>query len=223
MTWTTDETMFYLNQVPQAQAVFRMPVIGPIARRVAVAASSNAVYARGGRRFGRLFARSGATVYEGVFSGRPVGGKLGASHAMETPLLFPNEDVWARAALVAPDGARSLITAGAGMRAAFAGFVRDWARRVAGRTRTRLARGHAHSPALTTLWMAHDRRQLRDASRAMRARALRSLGDTGPSTTTPTASAILVSVMAGQRGRRSPSSRRYSGAREATAPPNRIG
>jgi para-nitrobenzyl esterase len=125
VTWTTDETMFYLNQVPQAQALFRTPVIGPIARRVAVAASSNAVYARGGRRFGRLLARSGATVYEGVFSGRPVGGTLGASHAMETPLLFPNEDVWARAALVAPDGARSLITAGVGMRAAFAGFVRD--------------------------------------------------------------------------------------------------
>ena len=124
VTWTTDETMFYLNQMPQVQAVFRTPVIGPIARRLAVAASSNAVYARGGRRFGRLLARSGATVYEGVFSGRPVGGKLGASHAMETPLLFPNEAVWARAALVAPHGARSLITAGVGMRAAFAGFVR---------------------------------------------------------------------------------------------------
>ena len=63
-------------------------------------------------------------MYEGVFDGRPVGGALGASHAMETPLLFPNEGVWARAPLVAPDGARSLITAGAGLRAAFAEFVR---------------------------------------------------------------------------------------------------
>ena len=81
VTWTTDETMFYLNQVPRAQALFRIPVIGPIARRVVVGASTNGVYARGGRKFGKLLARSGATVYEGVFDGRPTGSTLGAAHA----------------------------------------------------------------------------------------------------------------------------------------------
>lgn len=124
VTRTTDETMFYLNQVPRAQALFRRPVIGPIARRVLVAVTTNGVYRAGARRFARVMARAGASVQEAVFDVRPEGGHLGAAHAIEVPLLFPNEAVWARAALVAPHGARSLVATGAPLRAAWAEFAR---------------------------------------------------------------------------------------------------
>ena len=38
-------------------------------------------------------------------------------------LLFPNEAAWSRSVLIAPDGARSLISAGAPLRVAFAEFA----------------------------------------------------------------------------------------------------
>ncbi|WP_448808949.1 carboxylesterase family protein [Agromyces bauzanensis] len=125
VTRTTDETMFYLNQVPRAEALFRRRVIGPIARRVLVAVTTNGVYRAGARRFARRMARAGASVQEAVFDVRPQGGRLGAAHAIEVPLLFPNERVWARAALVAPQGARSLVATGAPLRAAWAEFARN--------------------------------------------------------------------------------------------------
>ena len=124
VTWTTQETLFYLNLLPRANELFRRPVIGPLARRLMVWASTGAVYRRGGRRFARLLARSGASVHEGVFDARPVASTMGAAHAIEVPLLFPNEPVWARAALVTPDGASSLVETGAPLRAAWAEFAR---------------------------------------------------------------------------------------------------
>ncbi|WP_248305399.1 carboxylesterase family protein [Agromyces sp. H66] len=124
VTRTTEETMFYLDQMPRMQALFGRPVIGPIARRVIVAATTNGVYRSGARRFARLMAGAGASVHEGVFDARPEGSGLGAAHAIEVPLLFPNEQAWSRAALVAPHGADSLVAAGTPLRAAWAEFAR---------------------------------------------------------------------------------------------------
>ncbi|MGI9822800.1 carboxylesterase family protein [Agromyces sp. Marseille-Q5079] len=124
ITWTTEETMFYLGTAPRLAALFRVPVIGALVRWLAVAITSRAVYAREGRRFAKLLASAGASVQVGVFDGHPHGSPLGAAHAIELPLLFPNEAAWARAALVDPDGASSLLVSGAPMRAAWAEFVR---------------------------------------------------------------------------------------------------
>ncbi|MET4157135.1 carboxylesterase family protein [Agromyces sp. PvR057] len=124
VTWTTDETMFYLGTVPRLERLFRVPLIGALARRVVVNATTRAVYSRDGRRFAKLLARGGASVQVGVFDGRPDGSPLGAAHAIELPLLFPNEAAWSRAALLAPDGASTLVEAGAALRSAWVEFAR---------------------------------------------------------------------------------------------------
>jgi len=124
VTWTTDETMFYLGTVPKLERLFRVPLIGPVARRLVVNATTRSVYSRDGRRFAKLLARAGASVQIGVFDGRPDGSPLGAAHAIELPLLFPNEAAWSRAALLEPDGASTLVEAGAALRAAWVEFAR---------------------------------------------------------------------------------------------------
>ncbi|MFF2371187.1 carboxylesterase family protein [Agromyces sp. NPDC058110] len=124
VTWTTEETMFFLGTVPKLERLFRVPLVGGLARRALVGATTRRVYATEGRRFAELLASSGASVQVGVFDARPEGGPFGAAHAIELPLLFPNERAWSRAALVAPDGAASLTSAGAPLRAAWAEFAR---------------------------------------------------------------------------------------------------
>ncbi|GAA1961004.1 carboxylesterase family protein [Agromyces allii] len=124
VTWTTEETMFYLGTVPKLERLFRVPVIGAIARRVLVGATTRSVYSREGRRFAKLMAGAGASVQVGVFDGRPDGSPLGAAHAIELPLLFPNEEAWSRAALLAPHGAATLAPAGAALRSAWVEFAR---------------------------------------------------------------------------------------------------
>ncbi|WP_177232074.1 carboxylesterase family protein [Agromyces sp. CF514] len=125
VTWTTEETMFFLGTVPKLERLFRVPLVGRLARRVLVGATTKRVYAREGRRFAELLAAGGASVQVGVFDARPAGGPLGAAHAIELPLLFPNEPAWSRAALVAPDGAATLVAAGAPLRAAWVEFARS--------------------------------------------------------------------------------------------------
>ncbi|KQM82634.1 carboxylesterase family protein [Agromyces sp. Leaf222] len=124
VTWTTEETMFYLGTVPRLERLFRVPLIGALARRVVVNATTRSVYSRDGRRFAKLLAQAGASVQVGVFDGRPDGSPLGAAHAIELPLLFPNEAAWSRAALLDPDGAGTLVEAGAALRSAWVEFAR---------------------------------------------------------------------------------------------------
>ncbi|ANJ26150.1 carboxylesterase family protein [Agromyces aureus] len=124
VTWTTEETMFYLGTVPKLERLFRVPLLGALARRVLVGATTKKVYSRDGRRFAELLASGGARVQVGVFDGHPDDSGMGAAHAIELPLLFPNVPVWSRAALLAPDGASTLVEAGAPLRAAWAEFAR---------------------------------------------------------------------------------------------------
>ncbi len=85
---------------------------------------TDAVYTWGGRRFARLLARSGARVQVARFDGRPAGSRIGSAHAIDLALLFPNPTAWARAPLLAPHGAGSLVEAGAPLRAAWGEFAR---------------------------------------------------------------------------------------------------
>jgi para-nitrobenzyl esterase len=85
--------------------------------------TTDAVYRTAARRFVRLLAAAGARVQSAEFDGHPDGGRLGSAHAMEVALLFPSE-AWADMPLLAPAGGRSLVAAGAPLRAAWAEFAR---------------------------------------------------------------------------------------------------
>ena len=122
--WTSEEASFFGELTPALRAMRDRPGVGRAAYRVLIRSVTDAVYRRHGRRFARLLARAGARVQQAEFDGRPEGSRIGAAHAIDLPLLFPNPDVWADAQLIAPDGARSLVEAGAPLRAAWAEFAR---------------------------------------------------------------------------------------------------
>ena len=113
-----------MNSRPRSAPCATARVSGVPPTEMLIRSVTDAVYRRHGRRFARLLARAGARVQQAEFDGRPEGSRIGAAHAIDLPLLFPNPDVWADAQLIAPDGARSLVEAGAPLRAAWAEFAR---------------------------------------------------------------------------------------------------
>ena len=124
VTWTSEEAAFFVELLPRLRSITATPLVGRPLRVPLVRLLTDAVYRRDGRRFARLLAGAGARVQTAQFSGRPLGSRIGAAHAVDVALLFPNTDAWADAALLAPEGAQSLVEAGAGMRAAWAEFAR---------------------------------------------------------------------------------------------------
>ncbi|GAA2042265.1 carboxylesterase family protein [Agromyces tropicus] len=125
LTWNHDETSFFFEVDPKLAALAARPVVGRLARGLIVRRTTDVVYRRDARRFARLLADGGANVQVAGFDGHPEGGALGSAHAIEVGLLFPATDAWADSALLAPDGARTLVEAGAALRAAWAGFARE--------------------------------------------------------------------------------------------------
>ncbi|WP_400995043.1 carboxylesterase family protein [Agromyces sp. GXQ0307] len=127
VTWNRDETAFFFEIDPKLAALAAKPVVGPILRRLLVTRTTNAVYRTGARRFARIVADGGAEVRTAEFDGHPDGSRIGSAHAIEVALLFPAVEAWEGAPLVAPDGARNLVAAGAALRAAWAEFARTGA------------------------------------------------------------------------------------------------
>lgn len=124
ITWNREESSFFVELSPRLQAVGRVPFIGRMLRRALIAFTTTAIYSRDARRFAKLLAHAGATVHTAAFDGVPDGSRIGAAHAIELPLLFPNRDAWGPARLVAPHGALTAPGAGAALRAVWGEFAR---------------------------------------------------------------------------------------------------
>ncbi|MFC9918677.1 carboxylesterase family protein [Agromyces binzhouensis] len=127
VTWNRDETAFFFEVDPKLAALAAWPVIGPLLRRVITLRTTRAVYVSGARRFARVVDGGGADVRVAEFDGHPDGSRIGSAHAIEVALLFPATEAWEGTPLLAPDGARSLVAAGAALRAAWAAFARNGA------------------------------------------------------------------------------------------------
>jgi para-nitrobenzyl esterase len=125
VSWNRDETAFFFEVDPKLAALVARPVVGPLLRRVLTRRTTDAVYRTAARRFARLLAEAGARVQTAEFGGHPNDGRLGSAHAMEVPLLFPSAEAWGDMPLLAPAGGRTLVAAGAALRAAWAEFARD--------------------------------------------------------------------------------------------------
>ena len=122
---TTEEAAFFLELSPKLTSVTAKPVIGPVIRFGLVRVVTDAVYTWGGRRFARLLARSGARVQVARFDGRPGGQphRLGPRHrpraaVPESDRVGSRHRSWRRTA------PRSLVEAGAPLRAAWGEFAR---------------------------------------------------------------------------------------------------
>ncbi|WP_402464006.1 carboxylesterase family protein [Isoptericola aurantiacus] len=124
VTWTSQEGRAFVQLDPKGRALRDKRVVGRalfalVSRRV-----TDTLFRRGSKAFARGMADAGAAVVAAELTTRPVGNPLGATHAVELGLLFPNTGRWAEAPVVGPDGARTLIEAGRELRAAWAEFAR---------------------------------------------------------------------------------------------------
>jgi para-nitrobenzyl esterase len=98
---TAEEARLFLPGIPWLACVTRVPVVGPLVRRAAVAAVTAIVYGRPARRFARRHARAGGTAHRYVIRWSAPGSPFGAAHTVDLPLLFGDEEAWRGAGLLA--------------------------------------------------------------------------------------------------------------------------
>ncbi|KZC93777.1 MULTISPECIES: carboxylesterase family protein [Clavibacter] len=98
---TAEEARLFLPDVPWLARLTRVPVVGPLVRRAAVAGVTGIIYGVPGLRFARRHARAGGTAHCYVIRWSAPGSPLGAAHTVDLPLLFGDEEAWRGAGLLA--------------------------------------------------------------------------------------------------------------------------
>jgi para-nitrobenzyl esterase len=121
--WTAEETSLFGELAPPLQKLFALHRIGPMLQRAVFGVTTDLVYRSAGRRFATLLARAGARVTRYELRWRPRGSRLGATHTVELPLLFPGP-LWRRAGVLGAVTPKELPELGRGMRALWADFAR---------------------------------------------------------------------------------------------------
>lgn len=121
---TSEEARLFVRELPAVRRAVALPVVGPLVRRVLVAALTEAVYGRSARRFARRHARAGGRAYGYVLSWSAPGSPWGAAHTVDLPMLFGDEKTWARAELVAGATWDEVQTAARAVRAVWGAFAR---------------------------------------------------------------------------------------------------
>jgi para-nitrobenzyl esterase len=121
---TTEEARLHIPTAVSLQRWVRLPLIGPLIRRVVVGYVTAVVYSRAIRRFATRHARAGGTAHTYVLSWAAPGNPYGAAHAIDLPLLFGNEHAWANTALVAGAAWEDIDAHGRQVRRLWADFAR---------------------------------------------------------------------------------------------------
>jgi para-nitrobenzyl esterase len=98
---TAEEAKLFLPRAPTLQRWTRVPVVGALISRVVIGYFTEAVYARGVRRFAKRHARAGGRALLYVVRWSAPGNPFGAAHTIDLPLLFGDEEAWKDTALVA--------------------------------------------------------------------------------------------------------------------------
>ncbi|BDI23682.1 carboxylesterase family protein [Herbiconiux sp. L3-i23] len=124
--WTAEETSLFAEILPPLQKLFALPRLGPVLRSMLLDFTTDRVYRSSGRRFASLLARGGAKVTRYELAWRPRGSRMGATHTVELPLLFPGP-LWRRAGVLGQVKPRELSAIGRGFRALWADFARTGA------------------------------------------------------------------------------------------------
>ncbi|MBD5785507.1 carboxylesterase family protein [Cellulosimicrobium terreum] len=123
VTWMAQDGAAFVQLDPKGRALRDKPLVGKALFGLVTRKVTDSLFRTGATTFVREMSDAGAAVVGAELSTRPVGGALGATHAVELGLLFPNPDRWAAAPVIGPEGAGHLLEAGRDLRAAWAGFA----------------------------------------------------------------------------------------------------
>jgi para-nitrobenzyl esterase len=123
VTWTAQDGSAFVQLDPKGRALRAKPLVGPALFRLVSRRVTDTLFRRASQAFAQDMTDAGATVVAAEVTARPDGNPLGATHAVELGLLFPNREPWAAAPVIGPDGAAHLVTAGRDLRAAWVEFA----------------------------------------------------------------------------------------------------
>lgn len=121
---TAEEARFFLPARPGLHRLTRVPLAGPVLRRVVVRHQTEAIYGRAVRRFAARYARAGGTAHRYVLTWAPPGSPFGSAHTVDLPLLFGDEATWAGTGLLGGAAWEDVQAAGRRLRQLWADFAR---------------------------------------------------------------------------------------------------
>jgi len=99
--YTDREVALYVPGLPALAKLSSIPVLGPLARHVAVKALTRKIYRAGVDQFASRHRRGGGRGYRYEFLWGAPGNPFAAAHASELPLLFGNRAAWEDAPIIA--------------------------------------------------------------------------------------------------------------------------
>lgn len=97
---TAEEGSFFIPIMAPLKRLASLPLLGDTVRRVVVRTITRKVYAVAADRFAKRHARGGGRAYTYKIHWGSKTNRLGATHAIDLPLLFGDEDTWRDADLV---------------------------------------------------------------------------------------------------------------------------
>jgi para-nitrobenzyl esterase len=98
---TAEEGSFFIPIIEPLRKLAALPLLGNAIRRAAISAITRKVYARAADRFAKRHARAGGRAYIYKIHWGSKTNPLGATHAIDLPLLFGDEQTWQDADLIA--------------------------------------------------------------------------------------------------------------------------
>ncbi|WP_129646689.1 carboxylesterase family protein [Peristeroidobacter agariperforans] len=98
---TAEEGSFFIPIIEPLRKLAALPLLGNTIRRTAISTITRKVYATAADRFAKRHARAGGRAYTYKIHWGSKTNRLGATHAIDLPLLFGEEKTWHDADLVA--------------------------------------------------------------------------------------------------------------------------
>lgn len=121
---TADEGSFFIPVMEPLRKVAALPLLGEAARRMIVRTITRKVYSVAADRFANRHARAGGHAYTYTIHWGSKTNRLGATHAIDLPLLFGDEETWRDADLVAGLSWADVHTSAQKVRALWSLFAR---------------------------------------------------------------------------------------------------
>ena len=122
--YNRDETDYFLPQVPRMDVVERVPIVGPLVRRLVSRTVTRIVYSRDIDRFARDHAAAGGTAIRYRIDWHVPTSAYGAAHCIELPLLFGSEADWESATLLTGAPWSQIADDGRVLRSIWGRFIR---------------------------------------------------------------------------------------------------
>lgn len=121
--YTAEEGSFFIPLIEPVRRVSQLPLLGGVLRRLVIRTITQKVYAVAAARFARRHAEGGGRAYTYRIDWGSKANGLGATHAIDLPLLFGDERAWSDAELVRGMDWSEIHSSGRGVRGLWARFA----------------------------------------------------------------------------------------------------